>query len=56
MSLDDWILSLSEEDREALCAVDGWRAGAEAMLVQLKEDGLVDKNVYYDFYTIKAGR
>ena len=53
MTLDKWILSLSEDDREGLCVADGWRAGAEAMLMQLKEDGLVDKNVYYDFNSIR---
>ncbi len=53
MTLDEWIVGMPEEDREGLCAADGWRAGAEAMLLRLKAEGLVDKDVYYDFNTLR---
>ena len=53
MTLDEWVLGLPEDDREGLCVADGWRAGAEEMLLQLKKDGLLDKTVHYDFNTLR---
>lgn len=42
MTIDDWLDQMPEDEREALCVADGWRAGAEAMFFALLDHGYID--------------
>ena len=39
MTLDEWINSIPEDERDLICASDAWKAGAAAMLEALIERG-----------------
>jgi len=48
MTFADWIDSLPDDEREALCAADAWKAGAAAMLNELIDQGFISKEYAED--------
>jgi hypothetical protein len=43
MTFSDWIDSLTDDERETLCAYDAWKEGARQMLNALVERGYIDE-------------
>lgn len=41
MTLDEWLETIPEDERETLCVADGWKAGATAMLNELIKWGYI---------------
>ena len=46
MTVDKWIESIPDDEREALCVADGWKAGATAMLEALIDRGFISDKYY----------
>ena len=47
MTLDDWLDTIPEDERETLCIADAWKAGASAMLEALIDRGYISMDFEY---------
>lgn len=45
-TIDDWINSLPEDERETMCVADAWKAGARAMLNAIDQWKAEDGNLH----------
>ena len=41
MTLDEWLETIPEDERDTLCVADGWKAGANAMFNELIKFGFI---------------
>jgi hypothetical protein len=51
MTIDEWLETIPEDERDMLCVTDGWKAGASAMI-----DALIDRGFISDDYADLARR